>query len=283
MNRRALGRGLDALIPTATSDAAGPAAGNIAHLPVGKIVPNPNQPRTRLDPDKLHELVASIRSHGVLQPILVKATGDTFQLIAGERRWTAAKEAGLETIPALVVEHATDVTTLEWALIENLQREDLNPLDEAVGYKRLAELFGHTQETIAQKVGKDRSTVSNTLRLLALPESVRNQIAGGRLSAGHARALLALERSEVQVRLANRIVSESLSVRRTEEMVYGRPKRTVSRAKPRSPELDAVERRLRLKLGTTVHIVETKKRGRVIIDYFGHNDLNRLLDLLGMG
>jgi ParB family chromosome partitioning protein len=283
MNRRALGRGLDALIPTITPDTTGPAAGNIAQIPVGKIVPNPNQPRTQFSPDKMRELVASIKTHGVLQPILVKTAGDGYQLIAGERRWTAAKEAGQETVPAILADGASDAVTLEWALIENLQREDLNPLDEAVGFKRLAELFGHTQEIIAQKVGKDRSTVSNTLRLLSLPESVRDKITEGKLTAGHARALLALERSEVQIRMANRIASENLSVRRTEEMVYGRPKRTVSRAKKRSPELDAVERQVRLKLGTTVHIVETKKRGRIIIDYFGNDDLNRLLGMLGLG
>jgi ParB family chromosome partitioning protein len=283
MNRRALGRGLEALIPTVTAPVTGtPDTKQIAQLPIAQVVPNPNQPRTRFDPDKLRELAASIKAHGILQPILVKTVGDKFQIIAGERRWTAAKEAGLETVPAILADQADDAQTLEWALIENLQREDLNPLDEASGYKRLAELFGHTQEMIAQKVGKNRSTVSNMLRLLSLPQSVRDKISGGKLSAGHARALLALERPEVQTRLANRIAAENLSVRRTEEIVYGRPKRTISRAKKRSPELDAVERQLRLKLGTTVHIVETKKRGRIIIDYFGNSDLNRLLETLGM-
>jgi ParB family chromosome partitioning protein len=281
MNRLALGRGLDALIPTATTDAA--SSQMVRQLPLDAIAPNPEQPRKQFDDDKLRELADSIRAHGVIQPVLVKPLGDNrYQLIAGQRRWTAAKRAELKTIPAIVVEHASDAQQVEWALIENLQREDLNPLDEAAGYKRLAELFGYTQEIIAQKVGKDRSTVTNMLRLLSLPQAVRDKLASGKLTAGHARALLGIEREALQIRLADRIVSQSLSVRRTEEIVYGQPKRAVSRAVKRSPELDAVERKLRLKLGATVHIVESKKRGRIIIDYYGHQDLNRVLDALGV-
>ncbi|HEX9749873.1 MAG TPA: ParB/RepB/Spo0J family partition protein [candidate division Zixibacteria bacterium] len=281
MNRLALGRGLDALIPATTP--AVTSSQSVRQLPLDSIVPNPGQPRTQFDEDKLRELADSIRAHGVLQPVLVRPLSDGhYQLIAGQRRWSAAKHSGLSTIPAIVIDNATDAQQMEWALIENLQREDLNPLDEAAGYKRLAELFGYTQEIIAQKVGKDRSTVSNMLRLLSLPQAVRDKLAAGKLTAGHARALLGIEREALQIRLADRIVSQSLSVRRTEEIVYGQPKRAVSRAVKRSPELDSVERKLRLKLGATVHIVESKKRGRIIIDYYGHEDLNRVLGIFGV-
>jgi ParB family chromosome partitioning protein len=253
----------------------------IVTIPIDQVIPNPLQPRTQLDGVKLHELSESIREHGVLQPIIVKRVGEQFQLIAGERRWSAAKTAGLTDIPAIIPEASTPEAELEWALIENLQREDLNVLDEAAGYQKLATLFGYTQEAIAARVGKDRSTVANTLRLLSLPEAVREKVSATRITAGHARALLALPSAAEQVKLANRIVSESLSVRRTEEIVYGRPKRVLSRAKKRSPELEAVEQSLRRRLGATVHIIESKKRGRIIVDYYGHADLNRILELMG--
>ncbi|MEW5701599.1 MAG: ParB/RepB/Spo0J family partition protein [Candidatus Zixiibacteriota bacterium] len=281
MNRIALGRGLDALIPTVT--AAGASAAQIVNLPLDKIVPNPSQPRTQSNPAALHQLAASIRLHGVLQPILVTMSGDHYQLIAGERRWRAAREAGLNEIPAIVSNKHGREAEVEWALIENLQREDLNPIDEAEGYMKLAQKFGYTQEEMATRVGKDRSTVSNLLRLLGLPESVREKIAAGKLTAGHARALLALPSEREQIRLAGRVVAEQLSVRRLEEIVYGRPKRVLSRAKKRSPELDAVERQLRLKLGATVHLTESGKRGRIVIDYYGNDDLNRILGVLGVG
>jgi ParB family chromosome partitioning protein len=207
--------------------------------------------------------------------------GGGYNLIAGERRWAAAKIAGLATVPAIVADDASTTAEVEWALIENLQREDLNVLDEAAGYQKLAQLFAYTQEEIAAKVGKDRTTVTNTLRLLSLPDGVREKIAAGKLSAGHARALLALERPHEQIKLAARIIAENLSVRKVEEIVYGRRKRPLSRAKRPSAELEAVERQLRLKLGAPVHIVESGKRGRIIIEYFGHDDLNRVLGMLG--
>jgi ParB family chromosome partitioning protein len=279
MNRLALGRGLDALIPVTPAGAE--KHSGIVTIPIDQVIPNPLQPRTQLDGVKLHELSESIREHGVLQPIIVKRVGEQFQLIAGERRWSAAKTAGLTDIPAIIPEASTPEAELEWALIENLQREDLNVLDEAAGYQKLATLFGYTQEAIAARVGKDRSTVANTLRLLSLPEAVREKVSATRITAGHARALLALPSAAEQVKLANRIVSESLSVRRTEEIVYGRPKRVLSRAKKRSPELEAVEQSLRRRLGATVHIIESKKRGRIIVDYYGHADLNRILELMG--
>jgi len=295
MNRMALGRGLEALIPTAATSPDRARAAEILNLPIDLIHPNPHQPRGSatltpsrgMDDAKLQELAASIKTHGVLQPIIVKsvsgAQGGGYNLIAGERRWAAAKIAGLTTVPAIVADHVGAAAEVEWALIENLQREDLNALDEAAGYQKLAQMFGYTQEDIAAKVGKDRTTVTNTLRLLALPESVREKIASGKLSAGHARALLALPHLHEQTKLAARVIAEHLSVRKLEEIIYGRPKRALSRAKKRSPELEAVERQLRLKLGATVHLVESGKRGRIVIDYYGHDDLNRILGVLGVG
>lgn len=281
MNRLALGRGLDALIPTKPETTA--ATGRqVVDLPLEKIIPNPNQPRQKFDDTKLQELTASVREKGVLQPILVKPSGDGFQIIAGERRLRAAKSAGLAVIPAIVAESASKSDELEWALIENLQRDDLNILEEANGYRRLAESFGYTQQDVATKVGKDRSSVANTLRLLSLPDSIQTRIREGRLSAGHARALLALEVPHEQVRFAKRIVAENLSVRKVEELIYGRKKRVLSRAKPRSAELEAVEQKLRLKFGATIHITESRKRGRIIFDYYGNDDLNRLLDAMGI-
>ncbi len=279
MNRLALGRGLDALIPS--QPGSSPTEGKqILELAIDKITPNPNQPRQQFNATRLEELAASIREKGVLQPILVKPTGDTYQIIAGERRFRAARAAGLAQIPAIVADRATKADELEWALIENLQRDDLNILEEAAGYKRLADLFNYTQQDIATKVGKDRSSVTNTLRLLSLPDTVQDKLRDGRLSAGHARALLALEIQHEQVRYAKRIVSENLSVRKTEELIYGRRKRPLSKARPRSAELEAVEQQLRQKFGTTVHVTESRKRGRIVIDYYGHEDLNRILDVM---
>jgi ParB family chromosome partitioning protein len=281
MNRLALGRGLDALIPNKPEES--PTGGQqILQIPLEKISPNPNQPRQQFDLARLEELTASIREKGVLQPVLVKTVGEGFQVIAGERRLRAAKAAGLSAIPAIVADKATPSEEIEWALIENLQRDDLNILEEADGYKRLADAFGYTQQEIATKVGKDRSSVANTLRLLTLPDSVQNKIRDGALSAGHARALLALELPHEQIRFAKRIATEHLSVRKVEELIYGKKKRVLSRAKPRSAELEAVEQKLRLKFGATVHITESRKRGRIIFDYYGHEDLNRLLEAMGV-
>ncbi|MBI5866791.1 MAG: ParB/RepB/Spo0J family partition protein [candidate division Zixibacteria bacterium] len=281
-NRLALGRGLEALIPT-QSDQLISKGKQVIDLPLDKIVPNPNQPRVQFDGAKLEELVASIREKGVIQPILVKATATGYQVIAGERRLRASKAAGLAKIPAIVAEITTQADELEWALIENLQREDLNPLEEAVAYQRLGEIFGYTHEDIAKHVGRERSTVSNALRLLNLPDEVQAKVAEGAISAGHARALLALILDEEQISFAKRIIAEELSVRRTEELINEKPGRKFSRAKRRSADLEAVEQKLRMKFGATVHIRETRKRGRIIFDYYGHADLNRILEVMGVG
>ncbi len=280
MNKIALGRGLEALIPGGPDQATSKVAA-VLNLDLERIVPNPFQPRLRFDSEKLKNLADSIRERGVIHPILVKKIENGYQIIAGERRWKASKIAGLTKIPAIPVDELTDDEQLQTALIENLQREDLNPIDEALAYRKLSERFGFTQQVIAQRVGKDRSSVTNTVRLLGLPDEIKQRIAEGRLSAGHARALLALETSHDQIRVGRRIINEGLSVRRTEELIYGKKKR-VPRTGGRSAEIEALENRLRQHLGTAVRISERRQKGKIKIDFYSHDDLNRILDLIGL-
>jgi len=280
VNKIALGRGLEALIPGGAGPLEAPGA-SVLNLDPDRIFPNPHQPRLNFDSEKLKELADSIRERGIIHPILVKTVDDGYQIVAGERRWKAARLAGLTRIPAMLADNLSDDEQLQIALIENLQREDLNPIDEAMAYRKLAERFGLTQQVIAQRVGKDRSSVANMLRLLGLPEEVREKIASGQLSAGHARALLALEDAHDQIRLARRIVTEGLSVRRAEELVYGRKKR-VTRSGTRSAEVESLEHRLRQYFGTAVRITERRQKGKITIEYYSHEDLNRVLELMGI-
>ncbi len=280
MNKIALGRGLEALIPGGPDQATAKVA-SVLNLDLDRIVPNPYQPRLRFDSEKLKNLADSIRERGIIHPILVKKVDNGYQIVAGERRWKASKIAGLTKIPAISVDELSDDEQLQTALIENLQREDLNPIDEALAYRKLSERFGFTQQVIAQRVGKDRSSVTNTLRLLGLPEEIKQRISEGRLSAGHARALLALENPHDQIRVGRRIVNEELSVRRTEELIYGNKKR-VPRSSGRSAEIESLENRLRQYLGTAVRISERRQKGKIKIDFYSHDDLNRILDLIGL-
>lgn len=280
MNKIALGRGLEALIPGGADQLTAKVA-SVLNLDLDRIVPNPFQPRLNFDPEKLKELADSIRERGIIQPILVKTLEDGYQIVAGERRWKAARIAGLTKIPAILADDLSDDEQLQVTLIENLQREDLNPIDEATAYRKLSERFGLTQQVIAQRVGKDRTSVTNTMRLLSLPEEVKEKIAAGRLSAGHARSLLALDSAHDQIRLARRIDNEDLSVRRTEELIYGRKKR-VPRGSIRSAEIESLENRLRRYLGTAVRITERRQKGKITIDYYSHEDLNRIVDMMGL-
>jgi len=279
VNKIALGRGLEALIPggagqTTTKD-------SILKLDLDRIAPNPYQPRLNFDPEKLKELADSIREKGIIQPILVKVVDDRYQIVAGERRWKAARIAGLTKIPAMLADDLSEDEQLQIALIENLQREDLNPIDEATAYRNLSERFGFTQQIIAQRVGKDRSSVANTVRLLSLPQEIKDKISTGQISAGHARSLLALDSAHDQIRIGRRIVNEGLSVRRTEELIYGRKKR-VARSKTRSAEIESLENRLRQYLGTAVRLSERRQKGKIQIEYYSHDDLNRILDIIGL-
>jgi ParB family chromosome partitioning protein len=280
-NRHGLGRGLSALLtPTVSAPLTGSSA--ILEIPVAAISPNPLQPRKRFGDEALAELSASMKRSGVLQPVVVRRSGSGYQLIVGERRWRAARMAGLERIPALVRETA-DAEGLELALVENLLREDLNPIEEAEAYQRLLAEFGWTQEELAAKVGKDRSSVANGLRLLRLPAPIQDDLRAGRLAMGHARALLSLASEAEQLRLRDEILAHSWSVRTTEEGVQTR-RVTVSRRVPRrSPDITALEDRLREALATRVRVVGNERRGRIEIVYTSSDELDRLTETLTGG
>jgi ParB family transcriptional regulator, chromosome partitioning protein len=284
VSRHGLGRGLGALLPPAPSPATESVAhdidrGSVQELPVDAIHANPNQPRKDFETNALKDLSASLKQSGVLQPVVVRRAGQGYQLIVGERRWRAAKLAGIERIPA-VIREATDAESLELALVENLLRENLNPLEEAEAYQRLLADFNWTQEELGERVGKDRSSIANSLRLLKLPELIQTDLRSGRLTMGHARALLALDTVAEQLKLREEILAHSWSVRRTEESV----KRTASigarRPPRRSAELTALEDTLREKLATRVRLVGNERQGRIEIVYTSREDLDRLLDLI---
>jgi ParB family chromosome partitioning protein len=281
MQKQALGKGLGALIPdlSALDDREKKALG-ISEIELDKIVPNEYQPRKVFNDEKLQELAASIKEQGVIQPVIVHRAGSGFQLIAGERRWRASRIAGLKTIPALVKE-ATKRELLEMALIENIQREDLNPLEAAEAYKRLQDEFRLTQEDLAKRVGKERSTVTNFLRLLGLPKEVKHDLASGALSMGHAKALLSLERVRDQLAAAAMIVKKGLSVREAEALAarFKNPPKE-KKARPHQ-ELKAVEEKLRKTLGTKVSITAKAKGGRIVIEYYSPEELDRILEQIG--
>ncbi len=285
MHRKALGRGLEALIPgaagTAVADGTPPSAG-VREIAVDDIGPNPFQPRTRFNDEAIEELAASIKASGVLQPVLVRRQGDTFVLVAGERRLRAARVAGLGKIPAIVRE-VSDRDMMEMALIENIQREDLNPIDEAHAYHGLIEKIGLTHEQISERVGKQRSSISNALRLLSLPPEVREMVSRGTLSAGHARALLALEQSGEILGAARYVSAKGFSVRRTEAFVKRRLRRQHSR--PRVSKLDGLrewEEKLQQRFSTHVAITPGRKGGKIEFEFYGQEDLERLLEAWGV-
>ena len=278
--RPALGRGLSALIPDMPAPAAPPAADRSLEIDTDLLRPNKFQPRTHVDDERIEELSRSIRSHGIIQPIVVRKVDQGYEIIAGERRWRAAQRAGLLTVPVVVRDYPEN-RLLSAALIENIQREDLNPIEEAVAYRRLSDEFHLTQEQIADAVGKDRSSIANYLRLLRLPQEVRANVASDTLSMGHARALLALTDETAMLRLARDIVGRSLSVRETEALVKkaGEP----AGAKPEKPvdvHTRVAEDKLRLALGTRTRIVRKGKRGRIEIDFANEDELQRIYELL---
>jgi ParB family chromosome partitioning protein len=271
-----LGRGLTALIPQRTGGSA------TTEIPIDRIRPNPRQPRQRMDQDQLDELAASIREHGVLQPILVTETLDGYQLVAGERRFRASRQAGLERIPA-VVRQLADRDQLELALVENLQRADLGPMEEAHAFQSLVDEFELTHDTIAQRLGRSKSAVTNTLRLLDLDPEVQAAIADGRLSAGHARAIGGLPVSQ-QAHVARTVIDQGFSVRQAEELVRRlREPRDATRAASRrlpDPDLERVEEDLRRRLGTKVTLARSRKGGRIIIEFYSDEELGQLYDRL---
>ncbi len=280
--RPALGKGLSALIP----DAPEAAPSSPIEVDVDRVSPSSFQPRLQADDARLEALASSIRSSGIIQPIVVRRTGDRYQIIAGERRWRAAQKAGLLRVPVVVRDVAAgqERSLLEMALIENIQREDLNPIDEALAYKRLADEFHLTQDAIATAVGKDRASVANYLRLLRLPDEVRGNVASGSLSMGHARALLGLPDEGAQRRVARDIVARNLSVRETEAAVKKMVTPVAAPAASPSNAVDvhtrAAEERLRLALGTRVRIVRKGRGGRIEVDFNSEDELIRIYEQL---
>ena len=281
--RSGLGKGLDALIP---AGGAASSEGGVAQLAIASIQRNPRQPRQGLKDSELDELAMSIREHGIIQPIVVRRVGDAFHIIAGERRWRAAKLAGLLRVPIAVKEVAAgrEQSLLEMALVENIQRENLNPIEEAQAYRRLADEFHLTQEAIADAVGKDRATVANIVRLLRLPDEVRTEVASGRLSTGHARALLALAAEADQRRVARDVIARGLSVRETESIVKrladGAAPREGAAPKPVDVHTRAAEDRLKFLFGTRVRIVRKGTAGRIEIDFNSEDELIRIFEQL---
>ncbi len=278
--RRGLGRGVEALFDSEPGEwvAPEPAGPGIRYVPITAIVPNPQQPRAKLQEDELTELAASIAEHGLLQPVVVTQAGEGYQLIAGERRWRAAQQAGLETIPA-VIKEATSQEILELALVENIQRADLNPLEEAAAYRHLKHEYNLTYTEIARRVGKSRPAVENTALLLELTADVLTAILDGRISAGHGRALRALPTAERQTSALNTVLRQHLSVRQTEDLVrrlLGRQRATQRRPLPE--EVAEVQELLAKRLDTKVAISHGKKGGRIVIHYYSDEELQAITD-----
>ena len=281
MNKRGLGRGLDALI-TPVAAVESEATGEISII---EIVPNQFQPRRVFDEDALHELAQSIRQYGVLQPVVVRKIMNGYELAVGERRWRAAKLAGLNSIPALVKDYSDSEMT-EIALVENIQRADLNPIEESMAYRRLMEEFGLTQEEVARKIGRSRSMIANVVRLLQLPAEIQDHVSRGTLTIGQARPLLALEHAELQLEIANTIIEEELTARDVEELVRRSLKspriRAVKKAEKREIFVAEAEERLKMLLGTQVKIKPGKVKSRIEIEFYSADDLERIIEVLSV-
>jgi ParB family chromosome partitioning protein len=291
--RRGLGRGLGSLIPTAPPDEQGTASSDLpplsagayfAELPIAQVRPNRVQPRQAFDEEAMAELVHSIAEVGLLQPVVVRWTqDDSYELVMGERRWRAAREAGLETIPA-IVRQTDDTDMLRDALLENLHRSDLNPLEEAAAYQQLLEDFSCTHDELASRIGRSRPQISNTIRLLKLSPAVQRRVAAGVISAGHARSLLAVEDPALQDRLAARVVAEGISVRGLEEIVAtrepGAGAAAVRRAKPTAPGLQDIAERLSDRLETRVRVDLGQRKGRIVVEFASLDDLRRIVHVM---
>ena len=275
---KGLGRGLDALLGSSSG-----ATEQVTSLPIGKVEPNPLQPRKLFDEEELQTLADSISQHGIIQPLTVrKGANGFYQIIAGARRWRAARLAGLRTVPVNVIE-ADDRTVMELALVENLQRQDLNPMEEAMGFKQLMEEYGMTQEQVAEQVSKSRSAVANALRLLSLPSSMAQLVTDGKLSAGHARALLTLKDPRDQEKAAQKIMALELSVRQAETLCKNLGKSQKEEPQPKALEVDYVaecEKTLSRRLNRGVKITRGKRKGKFELEFYGDDDLQRLYEAL---
>jgi len=275
VRKTGLGRGIAALLPVVEEEGR-----SYFSCPIEDIRPNRDQPRKRFSAEKMEELAASIREKGIIQPLVVRKMSEHYELVAGERRWRAAQKAGLLSVP-VVIQDISDDTALEIALIENIQREDLNAIEQAEAFHALIEKFHLSQEEMARRVGKDRSTVANSLRLLRLPEEIKNDILEERLSMGHARALLALDTRELMIRARDEVLKRNLSVRETEGLVKRmKMKRTARPKNAPGPEINAVVDRLKRRFMTRVAIRQSGKGGRIEISYSTSDELTRLIDIL---
>lgn len=280
--KKGLGRGLSALIPSASEPKSGGDGRAALEVAVERIAPSPFQPRRTFDEAKIEELAASIRNQGIIQPLVVRPRGDGFELIAGERRWRAAVKAGLSKVP-VVVRDASDHEALQLALVENLQREDLNPIEEATGYRRLQEEFHWSQEEMAEKVGKSRPAIANSLRLLSLPAEVQQEVSAGNLPAGQARALLGLHSEALMIKAAREVIARGLSTRETEKMVrqlvMGRRRRSMPLL---DPDMKSLVEQLQRTLGTRVRLLPKARssKGKIEIEYYTSADLQRIVQTI---
>lgn len=281
MERKALGRGLSALIPEKSFEETLAKPAGLQHIKVEMIKPGKMQPRQSFSEEKLDELVASIKEKGVIQPVIVRERDGAYELIAGERRLRAARISGLQEVP-VIVKDVNDADALELSLIENIQREELNAIEEAKAYQRLSGEFGFTQDEIAKAVGKDKTTVSNTVRLLGLPKKVQDMVVSGELAMGHARALLGLANEHARLKAAEEIARKGLSVREAEQLVLRRraPAAGKARVSGKDPKIMAYEEEFQRRLGTKVRIRHGKKRGSIEIEYYSEQDIERILDIL---
>ena len=281
MNKRGLGKGLQALLPTITDDVED--NDKVVKLAVNDIKVNSKQPRTVFDDEKLNELAASIKEHGVIQPIIVRETEKgVYEIVAGERRWRACRKSGIKEIPA-IIKTLTEMETTEIALIENIQREDLNPIEEASAYKALIEEHGLTQEELSGRIGKSRPFIANTLRLLLLPESIKGLVSDGKISAGHARALLSIQKEKDREEIAKKILMQGMSVRQTENTVKGLNQANAKKTnKPvnQDPLIAEIENRLKTRFSTKVTIKDRNKKGSIELEYYGEEELQRIIYLL---
>lgn len=273
--KKGLGKGLGALLGTDE-----PVSRGVTEVRITDIEPNANQPRKSFDDEKLAALAESIKQHGVVQPLIVQQDGDSYRIVAGERRWRAARRAGLETVP-VIVRDLSDRQVMEVALIENLQREDLNPIEEAEAYEKLISEYGMTQEEVASVVGKSRPAITNSIRLLSLDDEIKSRLISGEISSGHARALLSLDDKDLRRKAMQEIIEKGLSVRETERLikVLSTPKKQKARKVP-DAEYQALEERFREVFGTKVRIMNSKKSGKILIEYYSLEELDRIINLV---
>lgn len=281
MPKKGLGRGLNSLFDEAPDEEE---SDNVVSLKINSIEPNKNQPRKQFDKEKLDALTESIKEHGLIQPIIVVKNNDMYKIVAGERRWRAAKKAGLTEIP-VVIRNYTDSEVAQIALIENLQREDLNPIEEAIGYQSLINDYNMTQEAVSSRIGKSRSAIANSIRLLSLDKPIQSKLISGEITSGHARALLSIENTDIRMTVLDNIISKGLNVRQAEALAKQLQNAKPEKNKPIINEqvkaqLDEIENGLSSRLGTKVKLIHNNKRGKIEIEYFGNDDLERILNLI---